>query len=151
MPEIIISTDKSTLDIPLIHQFLSEDSYWAKGIPLETVKRSIDNSLCFGIYKDNKQIGFARIISDLTTFAYLADVFNLPAHRKQGLSKRLVKEILAHPDLQGLRAILLGTLDAHELYRQFGFKELAKPERFMEIRKPGIYMEAGDAIGKGNR
>jgi GNAT superfamily N-acetyltransferase len=141
MQNIIISTDKSRLNIPLIHKFLSEESYWAKDIPIETVKRSIENSLCFGVYKDDEQIGFARMISDLTTFAYLADVFILPDHRKQGFSKILMKEIIAHPDLQGLRAILLGTADAHELYRQFGFKELAKPERFMEIRRPGIYME----------
>jgi len=140
MENITISTDKSKLDISLIHQFLSHESYWAKGIPIEIVKRSIDNSLCFGVFKDNKQVGFARMISDFATFAYLADVFILPEYRKLGLSKKLIKEILAHPDLQGLRAMLLGTVDAHGLYRQFGFKELEKPERFMQIRKPDIYL-----------
>lgn len=132
MEEISVSTDKSKLDIPLIHKYISEDSYWAKGIPVEIVKRSIENSMCFGVYKGEKQVGFARIMSDKATFAYLADVFILPEHRKQGLSKKLMAEIVAHPDLQGLRKMLLATADAHGLYRQFGFNELEKPGNFME-------------------
>jgi N-acetylglutamate synthase-like GNAT family acetyltransferase len=132
MEEIIVSTDKSKLDISLIHKYISEDSYWAKGVPIEIVKKSIENSLCFGIYKNDKQVGFARIMTDKATFAYLADVFILPEHRKQGLSKKLMSEIIAHPDLQGLRKMLLATADAHGLYRQFGFKEIEKPQNFME-------------------
>ena len=132
MEDIIVSTDKSKLDFSLIHKYISEDSYWAKGIPIEIVKKSIENSLCFGIYKGDKQVGFARMMTDKATFAYLADVFILPEHRKQGLSKKLMSEIIAHPDLQGLRKILLATADAHGLYRQFGFKELEKPQNFME-------------------
>lgn len=132
MEEIVVSTDNSKLDIPLIHKYISEDSYWARGVPLEIVKKSIENSLCFGVYKGDKQVGFARIMTDKATFAYLADVFILPESRKQGLSKKLMSEIMAHPDLQGLRKMLLATADAHGLYKQFGFKELEKPGNFME-------------------
>jgi GNAT superfamily N-acetyltransferase len=134
-----ISTDKAMLNIQLIHKFLSEESYWAKGIPLETFKRSVENSMCFGIYNGNEQIGFARIISDNATFAYLADVFVFPAHRNKGLSKRLMEFIINHPELQGLRRWLLGTADAHGLYAKYGFTPLAKPERMMERHNPNVY------------
>ncbi|MGB4776062.1 MAG: GNAT family N-acetyltransferase, partial [Daejeonella sp.] len=127
MRDIIISTDKSKLDISIIHNFLSTESYWAKNIPLEIVEKSIQNSLCFGVYHYSKQIGFARLITDYATFAYLADVFILPDYRRKGLSKLLMEEIKFHPDLQNLRRWLLGTADAHTLYQQFGFTPLARP------------------------
>jgi len=137
---IIISTDKSKLDIPLIHKYLSEESYWAKNIPLEIVKRSIENSLCFGVYEHGNQIGFARITTDYSTFAYMADVFILAGHRGKGFSKQLVQYIMNYPSLQGLRRWMLGTFDAHELYRKYGgFKELENPSRFMEIAYPKMY------------
>ena len=135
----LISTDKSLLQLDTIHSVLKE-SYWAKNIPLEILKRSIDNSLCFGVYIEKEQIGFCRVISDKATFAYLADVFITDAHKGKGYSKQLMKEVLAHQDLQGLRKFLLGTADAHGLYKQFGFKALEKPERMMEITVKGIYL-----------
>ena len=135
-----ISTDPTRLDVALIHRWLSEQSYWAKGIPREIVERSIEGSLCFGIYHQTQgQVGFARVVSDKATFAYLADVFVLDAHRGQGLSKRLMQAVMDHPDLQGLRRWLLATWDAHGLYAQFGFVPLAKPERIMERVDPEIY------------
>lgn len=136
---ITISTDKSKLDIPLIHKYLSEDSYWAKKIPLNIVERAIENSLNFGVYDDEKQVGYARVTTDYASFAYLADVFILPDYRGNGLSKQLVKYIIEYPSLQGFRRWMLGTADAHELYRKYGFKELANPSRFMEIANPTIY------------
>jgi GNAT superfamily N-acetyltransferase len=136
---ITISTDKAKLDIPLIHNFLSEDSYWAKKIPLEIVERGIENSLNFGVYDGEKQIGYARVVTDYASFAYMADVFILQAYRGNGFSKRLVQFILEYPTLQGLRRWMLGTADAHTLYQKYGFKELANPDRFLEIAKPKIY------------
>jgi len=136
--EILISTDKSLLQLDVIHNEL-KNSYWAKDIPIEIVERSITNSLCFGVYLRNVQIGFCRVITDKATFAYLADVFIVNDQRGKGYSKLLMKHVMEHPDLQGLRKFLLGTADAHELYRQFGFKELAKPERMMEITIINIY------------
>lgn len=133
-----ISTDKSKLQLTVIHGFLSQ-SYWAKNIPLEIVKRSIDNSLCFGLYHKNEQVGFARVISDFTTFAYLGDVFILEGHRGNGLSKELMKTVFAHPQLQGLRRFCLGTHDAHKLYEQFGFHVIKRPELWMEIKQENIY------------
>jgi GNAT superfamily N-acetyltransferase len=133
-----ITTDKNTLNIPYIHAFLTT-SYWAEGIPVDTVRRSIDGALCFGVYKDGEQVGFARIISDLATYAYLADVFIDVSQRGKGLGKWLVEVILKHPDLQGLRRIELGTRDAHGLYAQFGFTPLPQPERFMQIRNADVY------------
>lgn len=127
-----ISTDKSFLDLSLIHKYLSEESYWARGIPFDKVKRSVENSLCFGIYLEAEQVGFARIISDHATFAYLADVFVLQAHRGKGLSKMMMEKIRTHPELQGLRRWMLATADAHGLYRQFGFEVIDSPEHFME-------------------
>jgi GNAT superfamily N-acetyltransferase len=137
---ITISTDKNKLDIPLIHKFLEKESYWAKGISLEIVERSISNSLCFGVFDKDEQIGFARVITDYTTFAYLADVFILPDYRGKGISKDLMNYITSYPELQGLRRWVLATVDAHGLYEQFGFTSLNHPERFMEIRNQNIYL-----------
>jgi GNAT superfamily N-acetyltransferase len=131
-----ISTDRSLLDMDMIYHYLSDESYWSKGIPRERVIASIENSLCFGIYKGDKQVGFARLITDKATFAYLCDVFVLDSYRKLGLSKWLVQTILSQPDLQGLRRWLLATADAHRLYNQFGFLPLTSPERWMGIYTP---------------
>lgn len=134
-----ISTDKNKLQTEMIHQYLSTESYWAANIPLATVERCIQGSICFGIYQNEKQIGFARVVSDAGSFAYLADVFILNEHRGKGLSKWLMKVILAHPDLQGLRRWLLATRDAHTLYAQFGFTPLDNPDRFMQLHNPDVY------------
>ena len=133
-----ITTETSFFNVEFIHSFLSK-SYWAEDIPIEVVQKSIDNSLCFGVFHSGRQIGFARAITDKTTFAYLADVFIDEAYRGQGLSKWLMEEIMAHEDLQGLRRFMLATRDANGLYAQFGFSELTFPERWMQIYKPGIY------------
>jgi len=133
MMSITISTDTSLLDVTLIHRYLSEESYWATGIPRDVVERSIENSLCFGAYDDGRQIGFARAVTDCAVFAYIADVFVLESHRGRGVGKMIMKAIMEHPSLQGLRRWSLATRDAHALYRQFGFTELSKPERMMEI------------------
>lgn len=138
--EYRISTDKSLIDLVVVHDFLSQ-SYWAKGIPMEIVRRSVANSLCFGVYKGEQQIGFARVISDYATFAYLADVFILEPFRGQGLSKWLMEMIVSHPQLQGLRKWMLGTRDAHELYRKFGFESIKSPEALMENFIPDIYLK----------
>jgi GNAT superfamily N-acetyltransferase len=137
--EFTISTDPSRLDIPYIHSYLSERSYWAQGIPVETVNASIRGSLCFGVYEGVRQLGFARIVSDKATFAYLADVFIDEAYRGRGLSKWMMEIIIAHPELQGLRRWMLGTHDAHGLYTQFGFQQLDQPERVMHRIFPDIY------------
>ncbi|HEX3982743.1 MAG TPA: GNAT family N-acetyltransferase [Acidisoma sp.] len=137
-----ISTDPMRLDLDVIHRFLGEESYWACGIPRRVVERSIENSLCFGLYHGTVQVGLARVVTDKATFALLADVFVLPAHRGQGLSKCLVQSVMSHPELQGLRRHLLLTSDAHGLYSQFGFTPLGSPTRFMEIVKPDIYQTA---------
>lgn len=133
-----ITTETSFFNIEFIHAFLSK-SYWAENIPMETVQRSIDNSISFGVFHLGRQIGFARVITDKATFAYLADVFIDEAYRGQGLSKWLMEEIMTHPDLQGLRRMMLATRDAHGLYTQFGFSELTFPERWMQIHNPDIY------------
>ncbi|SRR5216684_3576076 len=130
-----ISTDPARIDVAVVHGFLT-NCYWAKGISLELVRRSIEHSVCFSIFHGQAQIGFARVITDRATFAYLADVFVLESHRGKGLSKWLMECIQSHPDLQSLRRWMLATGDAHGLYRQFGFHELANPERFMEIHYP---------------
>ena len=136
--EYRISTDRQRLDIALIHEFLSQ-AYWSPGVPRGIVERGIGNSLCFGVYHGAQQVGFARVITDQATFAYLADVFVVQAHRGKGLAKWLVETILQHPDLQGLRRFLLATRDAHSLYGQFGFAPLAEPARLMEIHRPDAY------------
>jgi len=134
-----ISSDQSELDIESIHEFLST-SYWAEGIPMETLNRAISNSLSFGVFsKEKRQAGFARVITDSATYAYLADVYILEDHRGKGLSKWLMHEIMSHPDLQGLRRMTLATADAHGLYEKYGFSELAKPEVFMENWNPEVY------------
>jgi GNAT superfamily N-acetyltransferase len=135
----IISTDKNKLDVPYIHQFLSNESYWAEGIPFDIVKKSIENSLCFGIYDGGKQIGFARIITDEATFGYLADVFVDAAYRGKGLSKWLMNVICDLPFMPLLRRFMLATKDAHKLYEQFGFTPLTLPERFMQLHHPNVY------------
>ena len=135
-----ISTDPSRLQLESIHAYLTR-SYWSPGIPKGVVARGIANSMCFGIYQGESQVGFARVITDKASFAYLADVYVLEEHRGQGLSKRLVGEILAHPELQGLRRVLLATADAHGLYAQFGFKGLAAPDRMMEVRNPPDWLQ----------
>jgi GNAT superfamily N-acetyltransferase len=127
----LISTDASMLDLEVIHGFLSR-SYWAAGVPENVVRRSIENSLCFGVYRGEEQAGFARVVTDRATFAYLADVFVLEQHRGRGIGKWLVEVILSHPDLQGLRRWMLATRDAHDLYRRYAFAELARPGIFME-------------------
>lgn len=140
--EFIFSTDKSLLDVKYVHQFLSERSYWAMGIPLDIVQRSIQNSVSIGIYAHEKQIGFARIITDLATFGYLADVFIDEAYRGKGLSKRLMEFIHSIEELKLLRRMMLGTRDAHGLYAQYGFKPLAMPDRFMDFHRPDVYKQA---------
>lgn len=137
--DLLISTDKELLDRAFIHGFLSERSYWAKDIPVETVNRSIEHSLCFGVYHAGKQIGFARVVTDCATFAWLADVFIDESQRAQGLGKKLVPVILAHPQLQGLRRFMLGTRDAHGLYARYGFAPLEYVERFMQIQDLNCY------------
>ena len=136
MDEVIyeISSDPARRDLDVVHRYLSEESYWAGGIPRATVERAVAHSLCFGVYAPEGQVGFARVVSDRATVAYLADVFVLSAHRGRGLSKRLMAAVTAHPELQGLRRWMLATADAHGLYRQHGFAALARPERFMERR-----------------
>lgn len=141
--EYIISTDNERLDLPVIHDFISNQSYWGQGREIETVQRSLDHSLNFGLFKNNQQIGFARVVTDFATFAWVADVFILEAHRRQGLSTWLMESILSHPDLQGFRRWVLATKDAHELYRRYGFKELKRPERWMERPDPQM-QEAPD-------
>ena len=136
-----MSTDPARLDVVLVHGFLT-DCYWAKAIPRAVVERSLRNSLCFGLYEAERQVAFARVISDFATFAYLGDVFVLESHRGRGLSKWLMECIRSHPDLQGLRRWSLVTRDAHGLYRQFGFTPLASPDRWMEIHQP----EAGEHL-----
>ncbi|TWJ00876.1 N-acetylglutamate synthase-like GNAT family acetyltransferase [Mucilaginibacter frigoritolerans] len=131
-----ISTDKNLLDIEVIYKYLNEDSYWAQGIPSERLTRAIENSLCFGVYSQAHLAGFARVITDKATFAYICDVFILPQFRGVGLSKWLIQTIVEHPELQGLRRWSLATSDAHGLYSQFGFSSITKPESWMEIFKP---------------
>ena len=128
---LTISTDRSRLDRDAIHGFL-RGSYWARGIPREIVDRSIDNSLCFGLYDRDRLVGFARVITDLATFAYLSDVFVLESHRGRGLGTWFMECVLSHPDLQNLRRWMLATAVAHGLYRRVGFTALSKPERIME-------------------
>jgi len=134
-----VSTDAANLDVALIHRFLSEQSAWAKGIPLTVVETSLRHSLCFGGYLDGAQIAFARVISDYATFANLVDVFVLPEHRGKGHGKTLMRVVMAHPDLQGVRRFTLNTVDAPALYAQFGFSAPRKPETAMERYRPGIY------------
>lgn len=143
--DFMISTDKSKIDISVVYNYLSKESYWAKNIPMAIVQKAIEGAFCFGIYKKENgsaqesilhtgtQVGFARVITDKATFGYLADVFILEAYRGKGLGKWLMKEIMKHPELQGFRGWMLGTKDAHSLYEQFGFKRLLHSERIMRL------------------
>jgi len=133
-----ISTDPSRLNLDLIHQYLSTQTYWASGRSLEVVQRSIENSFPFGLYKGNEQVGFARVVTDYATFAWIADVFILPEHRGQGLSKWMMEVVIEHPRLQGFRRWVLATKDAHGLYEKFGFIKLHRPERWMERPDPNM-------------
>jgi len=143
--DFTVVTSLDEMDLPLVHQFISH-SYWSKGIPKKTFLKALNHSLCFGLLSGKgKQVGFARMITDKATFAYLADVFILEQYRSKGLSKILMKEILNHADLQGLRRMVLATRDAHSLYQQFGFEALAAPEIFMELWTPNIYQQANKA------
>lgn len=147
MPEILdinfgeftISTNPELLDTKAIHDYLCYDSYWAKGIPLETVERAIQHSLNFGLYYQKRQIGFARVISDMSTVAYLADVYVLEEFRGQGLSNRLMEVIMNYPDLQGLRRWILLTSSADWLYKKYGFQKVTRPEIYMELHNPNAY------------
>lgn len=144
--QFFVSTDKNKLNVPFIHNYLSTQTYWAKNIPKEIVQKSIDGSFCFGLFvvenilesiqinATGRQVGFARVITDYATFAYLADVFIIDNFRGKGLSKRLMETIINHPELQGLRRWMLATKDAHGLYAQFGFLRLDKPERIMGFK-----------------
>jgi GNAT superfamily N-acetyltransferase len=143
----VISSDPSWVDVDVVWRFLSEESYWARGVPREIVLKSLAHSISFGVYQIGslndsesirKQVGFARVASDCATFAYLADVFILTEHRGQGLSKRLMEAVVAHPELQGLRRWLLFTADAHALYEKFGFTRITHPERIMVLHRPYI-------------
>jgi GNAT superfamily N-acetyltransferase len=137
--EFLISTDRERMNLDVIHSFLT-NCYWAKGIPREVVARSIKHSLCFGIFEGSgKQVGFARVVSDFATVAYLGDVFVLKSHRGRGLSKWLMQCIVKHPALQNLRRWILLTRDAHGLYSQFGFTPVKAPERYMELHQPNVY------------
>ena len=137
--EFTISIDRSRLDMGVIHKFLSENSYWARERSIEQTKTAIENSICFGLYDGDKQIGFARVVSDKATFAYIGDVFVLDEYRGRGLSKWLMQVIVDHPELQGLRRWVLATKDAHGLYAQFEFSELRHPDRWMEKTAPNAY------------
>jgi GNAT superfamily N-acetyltransferase len=144
--EYAVSTDAARLDVEAVHAYLAR-SYWAEGIPIEVVRRSIAGSLCFGLYHGERQVGFARIVSDLATFAYLADVYVLEEHRGHGLGVWMVDFVTRHPDLQGLRRWSLATRDAHDLYRKFGWTDLTSPERWMERHFPDVYRCAESPAG----
>jgi GNAT superfamily N-acetyltransferase len=131
--DFLISTDPARLDVELIHDFLSNGSYWAAGRPLDIVQRSLANSLCFGLYKQRQQIGFARVVTDRATFAWICDVFILETYRGQGLGRWLMDAVVAHPALRSVKRLLLATRDAHGLYSRQGFAPLGDPARFMEV------------------
>lgn len=137
--DFYISTDKPKMDIEIIHKYLSEESYWAKGISKEIVEKSVANSFCFGVFYHDRQVGFAKVITDFTTIAYLGDVFILDKFRGLGLSKLLMETIMHHPELQGLRRWILLTADTHELYRKFGWSNINDPSRWMEVHTKNPY------------
>jgi len=134
-----ISTDKSRLHIELINSFLVEESYWARERTLEQTKKAIEHSICFGVYAGERQVAFARVVSDRATFAYLGDVFVIQEYQGRGIGKMLMEAIVAHPELQGLRRWVLATRDAHGLYEKYGFTPLKHPERWMELAAPNAY------------
>lgn len=131
---ILYSDNKGLLQLDVIHNYLSKESYWSKAVPMDIVKRAMEGSVCFAAYDNGKQIAYARVITDGATFGYLADVFVLESHRGKGISKHLMKFIMAHPSFKGFRRFMLATKDAHSLYEKFGFKQMATPDRFMEIK-----------------
>ena len=133
-----VSADTTRLDLGAIHAFLTQ-TYWSLGVPLATVAKAVQNSVCVGAYLGHEQVGFARAVTDRATFASLADVYALEGHRGNGLSRRMMEAMTAHPELQGLRRMMLATRDAHGLYEKFGFKPLAVPARFMELHNPSPY------------
>jgi len=135
----VISTAAADIDLDVVHDFLSRESYWCRGVPRAVVEKGIANSLCFSARLDGRFVGFARVVTDRATFAYLCDVFVLPQARGRGVSKAMMAAIDAHADLQGLRRFLLATSDAHGLYAQHGFAPLSRPERFMERYRPDVY------------
>jgi GNAT superfamily N-acetyltransferase len=139
--EYVVSTDKRRIDVKSVHEFLAS-TYWSPEIPESVLRRAIAGSICFGIYRGREQVGFARVITDAATFAYLSDVFVLEAHRGRGLAAWMMEFIMAHPSLQGLRRFSLSTRDAHALYRQFGFETVANPDQQMEILRRDIYRQA---------
>ena len=139
-----ISTDRTRIDVPVVHAFLSR-TYWSPGVPEEIVRRGIAGAICFGIYHGREQVGFARVITDQATYAYLSDVYVLESHRGRGLAKWMMELVMAHPSLQGLRRFSLSTRDAHSLYAQFGFELVANPDRQMEIMRRNIYLESAGA------
>jgi len=139
----VISTDIEKIDVDVVHGFLSS-AYWSRGVPRSIIQQAMHGSLCFGVYRDDQQVGFARVVSDQATFAWLADVFVLPTEQGAGLGTWLMEVVMSHPDLQGLRRWMLATQDAHELYRRFGFTDLVQPERYMEIVKPDLYLHGED-------
>jgi len=139
--DYVVSTDRSRLDLAAIHRFLSA-SYWAPGLPLDVLKKSVAHSLPFGLYRGGEQVGFARVITDRATFAYLCDVYVLESHRGKGLGTWFMETIVSHPDLQGLRRFVLITKDAHRLYERVGFRGLAEPQRYMEIHWRNVYESA---------
>lgn len=136
-----ISSDPKLLNVDFVHKFLREESYWAKNIPREVVQKSIDHALCYGVYEEGRQVGFARVITDYSTVAYLSDIFIIESYRGKGLSKWLVEVIMSHPELQHLRRWMLLTLDAHDLYRKFGFEHPKNPEWYMEKVTPNVYQK----------
>jgi GNAT superfamily N-acetyltransferase len=138
--EFEISTDPARVDMAAVHEFLSTRAYWSIGVPEDVLRRAIEGSLVFGIYRGREQVGFARVVTDRATFAWIGDVFVLESFRGQGLAKWLMACIVGHPELQGLRRWLLATRDAHGLYAQFGFKPLENPTRLMERRDPDVYV-----------
>jgi len=134
-----ISTDPARLDVDALYAFLSGEAYWSKGIPRHLIERAIENSMVFGLYFGEEQVGYTRVVSDRATYAYLCDVYVLDSHRGKGLGKWLMEMVMGHPELQGLRRWMLATRDAHGLYRQYGFTDLHDPSRFMELWDPDIY------------
>ena len=134
-----VSDDAARLDRAMVHRFIALDSYWAKGIPRQTMDKAIDNSPCFGLYGPGGQLGFARVVTDRSTYAYLCDVFVDEAERGAGLGEWLMACVLAHPELQGLRRFSLMTKDAHALYARFGFKPMVDATRYLEIHRANAY------------
>jgi len=147
--DYLVTTDRAKFDLAAIHDFLSREAYWSRDLPLVTLRRSIDNSLCFGLFEGERQIGFARVISDLATVAYLGDVYVLDSHRGRGLSRMLMDAVFTHPDLQHLRRWILLTSSAEWLYRKYGFTPLPRPEIYMERFDPDVYSQPSQSGQSG--